>query len=72
MPRSRTAKSHRHIGTKFTKEYRRDCWKRVGKLALRLLWQALGGEDSDSVSRVLTLDMDSSWIGDTAIVVQVL
>jgi pyruvate dehydrogenase phosphatase len=41
-------------------------------MALRLLWQALGGEDSDSVSRVLTLDMDSSWIDDTAIVVQVL
>jgi len=43
-----------------------------GNMALQLLWQALGGADSDSVSRVLTLDMDSSWIDDTAIVVQVL
>ena len=41
-------------------------------MALQLLWQALGGADSDSVSRVLTLDMDSSWIDDTAIVVQVI
>lgn len=41
-------------------------------MALRLLWQALGGEDNESVSRVLTLDMDSSWIDDTTIVVQVL
>lgn len=43
-----------------------------GNLALRLLWQALGAEDNHSVSRVLTLDMDSSWIDDTAIVVQVI
>lgn len=43
-----------------------------GNMALRLLWQALGGEDGDSVSRVLTLEMDSSWIDDTSIVVQVL
>ena len=43
-----------------------------GNMALRLLWQALGAEDNDSVSRVLTLDMNTSWIDDTAIVVQVL
>jgi len=47
-------------------------WVRSGNMALQLLWQALGGVDSESVSRVLTLDMDSSWIDDTAIVVQVL
>ena len=41
-----------------------------GNMALQLLWQALGGVDSDSVSRVLTLDMDSSWVDDTAILVQ--
>jgi pyruvate dehydrogenase phosphatase len=45
---------------------------RSGNMALQLLWQALGAEDNDSVSRVLTLDMDSSWIDDTAIVIQVL
>lgn len=43
-----------------------------GNMALQLLWQALGAEDNDSVSRVLTLDMNNSWIDDTAIVVQVL
>lgn len=41
-------------------------------MALRMLWQALGGEDRESVSRVLTLDMDSSWIDDTSIIVQIL
>ncbi|TRM59809.1 phosphatase 2C-like domain-containing protein [Schizophyllum amplum] len=38
-------------------------------LALRLLRQALGGDDRGSVSRVLTLDVDGAWIDDTAIVV---
>ena len=40
-------------------------------MALRMLWHALG-EDNDSVSRVLTLDMEASWIDDTSIIVQVL
>jgi len=40
-------------------------------LALSLLRHALG-EDANSVSKVLTLDMESSWIDDTAIVVQTL
>lgn len=40
-------------------------------MALRMLWHALG-EDNESVSRVLTLDMETSWIDDTSIVVQVL
>jgi pyruvate dehydrogenase phosphatase len=63
------------IGT-WARNLRRNIAEIAGKksenMALRLLWQALGGEDSDGVSRVLTLDMDSSWIDDTAIVVQVL
>lgn len=52
----------RNIGT--------DTAGKSGNMALRLLWQAIGGEDSDSVSRVLTLEMDTSWIDDTSIVVQ--
>ena len=46
----------------------------IGKssnMALRMLWHALG-EDNDSVSRVLTLDMETAWIDDTSIIVQVL
>ena len=39
--------------------------------ALRLLRHALG-EDNASVSRVLTLDMETAWIDDIAIVVQTL
>lgn len=54
----------RNIGT--------DTAGKSGNMALRLLWQAIGGEDSDSVSRVLTLEMDTSWIDDTSIVVQTL
>ncbi|KIL68472.1 hypothetical protein M378DRAFT_71609 [Amanita muscaria Koide BX008] len=40
-------------------------------LALSLLRRTLG-EDAISVSRVLTLDMETSWIDDTAVVVQTL
>ncbi|KAG1725857.1 phosphatase 2C-like domain-containing protein [Suillus lakei] len=40
-------------------------------LALQLLWQALGN-DPTSVSRVLTLNMDSPWLDDVSIVVQCL
>ncbi|KAG2104309.1 phosphatase 2C-like domain-containing protein [Suillus cothurnatus] len=43
----------------------------VDHLALRLLWQALGN-DPTSVSRVLTLNMDSPWLDDVSIVVQCL
>ncbi|KAF8647864.1 hypothetical protein AX16_006498 [Volvariella volvacea WC 439] len=46
--------------------------KANNNLALRLLRRALGGEDRESVSRVLTLDMDQAWIDDTSIVVQML
>ncbi|KII89392.1 hypothetical protein PLICRDRAFT_91766 [Plicaturopsis crispa FD-325 SS-3] len=51
---------------------RRSLSEKSDNMALRLLWHALGGEDSSSVSRVLTLDMDGPWIDDTAIVVQTL
>ncbi|KAF8638793.1 hypothetical protein AX17_001852 [Amanita inopinata Kibby_2008] len=40
-------------------------------MAMRLLRHTLG-EDSTSVSRVLTLDMETAWIDDTAIIVQTL
>jgi len=40
-------------------------------LAVKLLRHALGG-DAKSVSRVMTLDMDSPWIDDTTILVQTL
>jgi len=43
---------------------------RKDNMALRLLREALGGEDRDKVSSVLTLDMDVQWIDDTSIVVQ--
>jgi hypothetical protein len=39
-------------------------------MALRLLREALGGDDAAAVSTVLTLDMDTPWIDDIAIVVQ--
>ncbi|KAH6919164.1 phosphatase 2C-like domain-containing protein [Coprinopsis sp. MPI-PUGE-AT-0042] len=40
-------------------------------MAMRLLRRALGGEErsNDRVSKVLTVDMDVSWVDDTAIVV---
>ncbi|KAF9009558.1 phosphatase 2C-like domain-containing protein [Cyathus striatus] len=41
-------------------------------LALRLLRRALGGDDLFTVSRALTLDMDTAWLDDTSIVVQTL
>lgn len=45
---------------------------KTDNMALRLLRRALGGDDRDSVSRVLTLDMEVAWIDDTSIVVQTL
>ncbi|KDQ59746.1 hypothetical protein JAAARDRAFT_205725 [Jaapia argillacea MUCL 33604] len=41
-------------------------------LALQLLRDAIGGPDTHKVSQMLTLDMDSPWIDDVAIVVQAL
>lgn len=41
-------------------------------LALKLLRNSIGGEDIRSVSRVLTLDMNTPWIDDTTIVIQTL
>ncbi|KAK7035893.1 mitochondrial type 2c protein [Favolaschia claudopus] len=45
---------------------------RRGNMASRLLRQALGGENRATVSCMLTLDMEGSWVDDTAIVVQTL
>lgn len=47
-------------------------WSQQDNMALRLLRRTLGGEDRFGVSRVLTLEMDGSWIDDTSIVVQTL
>jgi len=41
-------------------------------MALRLLKEALGGDDKLRVSAILTLDMDEPWVDDTALVVQTL
>lgn len=41
-------------------------------MALRLLKEALGGDDEMKVSAILTLDMDEPWVDDTALVVQTL
>ena len=41
-------------------------------LALELLRHSIGGDDAKSVSRVLTLDMNTPWIDDTTIVIQTL
>lgn len=41
-------------------------------LALKLLRHSIGGDDAKSVSRVLTLDMNTPWIDDTTIVIQTL
>ncbi|RDB25034.1 Protein phosphatase 2C C10F6.17c [Hypsizygus marmoreus] len=38
--------------------------------ALSLLREALGGEDADKVSRMMTVEMDFRWMDDTTIVVQ--
>ncbi|KAF9562787.1 protein serine/threonine phosphatase 2C [Agrocybe pediades] len=39
-------------------------------LALRLLRDALGGEDSEKVSRMITVEMGFRWMDDTTILVQ--
>ena len=41
-------------------------------LALRLLCHALGGDDLMSILQMVTLDMDTQWMDDTTIIVQVL
>jgi pyruvate dehydrogenase phosphatase len=41
-------------------------------MALRLLREALGGDDKMRVSAILTLDMDEPWVDDTALIVQTL
>jgi pyruvate dehydrogenase phosphatase len=41
-------------------------------MALRLLKEALGQDDKLRISALLTLDMETPWIDDTALVVQTL
>jgi pyruvate dehydrogenase phosphatase len=43
---------------------------RRSNLALRLLRDALGGDDIYKVSRNLTVEMESKWMDDTTVVVQ--
>lgn len=42
----------------------------AGNSALYLLRQALGGDDSDNVSAMMTFELESRWIDDTTIIVQ--
>ncbi|KAF5327475.1 hypothetical protein D9619_004313 [Psilocybe cf. subviscida] len=39
-------------------------------LALALLWEGLGGDDMEKVSRHLTVEMESRWVDDTTILIQ--
>lgn len=57
---------HKRIVTDWATKWRHH----DGNMALGLLRRALGGEDNFRVSKVLTLDMESAWIDDTALVVQ--
>jgi len=41
-----------------------------GNRALALLREALGGEDEEKVSRMLTVELTEKWMDDTTIVVQ--
>jgi pyruvate dehydrogenase phosphatase len=47
-------------------------WSQQDNMALRLLRRTIGGGDRFGVSKVLTLEMDGTWIDDTSIVVQTL
>lgn len=41
-------------------------------MALRILRTALGGDDLEAVSQMVTLEMESPWMDDTTVVVHVL
>ena len=45
-------------------------YSKKGNLALGLLREALGGEDEEKVSRMMTVEMSFKWIDDTTILVQ--
>ena len=44
----------------------------LDNMALRVLRAALGGDDLEAVSQMMTLEMESPWMDDTTIVVHVL
>lgn len=41
-----------------------------GNLALSVLREALGGEDKEKVSRMITVEMSFKWMDDTTILIQ--
>ena len=45
-------------------------YSKKGNLALDVLREALGGEDEEKVSRMMTVEMSFKWIDDTTILVQ--
>lgn len=45
-------------------------YSKKGNLALGVLREALGGEDEDKVSRMMTVEMLFKWMDDTTILVQ--
>lgn len=49
------------------------CWESQGprrNTALSLLRDAIGGDDTNTVSQNLTVEMDERWMDDTTIIVQ--
>jgi pyruvate dehydrogenase phosphatase len=45
-------------------------YSKTGNLALGVLRDALGGEDGEKVSRMMTVEMSFKWMDDTTILVQ--
>ena len=45
-------------------------YSKKGNLALGVLHEALGGEDEEKVSRMMTVEMSFKWMDDTTILVQ--
>jgi pyruvate dehydrogenase phosphatase len=45
-------------------------YSKKGNLALSVLREALGGEDKEKVSRMITVEMSFKWMDDTTILVQ--
>jgi len=62
----------RCVGTTYCTQARLVGKLRTDNLALRLLRHALGDEDTLRVSQMLTLNMSTTWMDHTTIIVQVL
>jgi pyruvate dehydrogenase phosphatase len=45
-------------------------YSKKGNLALSVLQEALGGEDKEKVSRMITVEMSFKWMDDTTVLVQ--